>query len=114
MAESTVVYTPESNSGSVPAWMLANNGGLFGNGNGWGGGILGFLLGLFFGNGWGGFGGKQFQNTVVHEVHHLAVAIAKSLGVDLDGEDPAYLSGDSAMEIADIICTLGCRCCNRK
>jgi len=57
MAESTVVYTPENNGGSVPAWMLANNGGLFGNGNGWGGGILGFLLGLFFGNGWGGFGG---------------------------------------------------------
>ena len=43
MAESTVVYTPE------------NNGGLFG-GNGWGGGILGFFLGLLFGNGWGGFG----------------------------------------------------------
>lgn len=36
--------------------MLANNnGGLFGN-NGWGGGILGFFLGLLFGN-WGGFGG---------------------------------------------------------
>ena len=33
-----------------------NNNGLFGN-NGLGGGILGFLLGLFFGNGWGGFGG---------------------------------------------------------
>lgn len=58
MAESTVVYTPENNNGgSVPAWMLANNnGGLFG-GNGWGGGILGFFLGLLFGNGWGGFGG---------------------------------------------------------
>lgn len=57
MAESTVVYTPENNGGSVPAWMLANqNNGLLG-GNGWGGGILGFLLGLFFGNGWGGFGG---------------------------------------------------------
>lgn len=58
MAE-TVVYTPENNNGgSVPAWMLAqNNGGLFGGNNGWGGGILGFLLGLFFGNGWGGFGG---------------------------------------------------------
>ena len=52
----TVVYTPE-NGGTVPAWMAMNNGGLFGNGNGWGGGILGFLLGLFFGNGWGGFGG---------------------------------------------------------
>lgn len=54
MAE-TVVYTPE-NQASVPAWMAMNNGGLFGN-NGWGGGILGFLLGLFFGNGWSGFGG---------------------------------------------------------
>ena len=43
---STVVYTPENNGG-----------GLFG-GNGWGGGIVGFLLGLAFGNGgWGGFGG---------------------------------------------------------
>ena len=56
MAESTVVYTPESNGGSIPAWMaMNNNGGLFGN-NGWGGGILGFFLGLLFGNGWGGFG----------------------------------------------------------
>lgn len=55
MAE-TVVYTPENQANSVPAWMAMNNGGLFGN-NGWGGGILGFLLGLFFGNGWGGFGG---------------------------------------------------------
>lgn len=56
MAESTVVYTPENNGGSIPAWMaLNNNGGLFG-GNGWGGGILGFFLGLLFGNGWGGFG----------------------------------------------------------
>ena len=55
MAE-TVVYTPENNGGSIPAWMAMQNNGLFGN-NGWGGGILGFLLGLFFGNGWGGFGG---------------------------------------------------------
>lgn len=54
--ESTVVYTPEANSGTVPAWMAMNNGGLFGN-NGWGGGILGFFLGLLFGNGWGGWGG---------------------------------------------------------
>ena len=60
MAESTVVYTPE-NGGNIPAWMAMNNGGLFGN-NGWGGGILGFLLGLFFGNGWGGFGGFGGNN----------------------------------------------------
>ena len=54
--ESTVIYDPGQNQGTVPAWMLANNnGGLFGN-SGWGGGILGFFLGLLFGN-WGGFGG---------------------------------------------------------
>ena len=57
MANETVIYDPSANSNGVLPWMLANNnGGLFGN-NGWGGGILGFLLGLFFGNGWGGWGG---------------------------------------------------------
>ena len=56
MANETVVYTPDNNGGSVPAWLAMNNGG-FGNGlGGWGGGILGFFLGLLFGNGWGGFG----------------------------------------------------------
>ena len=54
MAE-TVIYEPGQQANSVPAWMAMNNGGLFGN-NGWGGGILGFFLGLLFGNGWGGFG----------------------------------------------------------
>ena len=43
-----------------PEYGANNSNGLFG-GNGWGGGILGFLLGLFFGN-WGGFGG--FGNGV--------------------------------------------------
>ena len=57
MASETLVYTPENNGGTVPAWLAMNNGG-FGNGlGGWGGGILGFFLGLLFGNGWGGFGG---------------------------------------------------------
>lgn len=55
--------------------------------------------------------GAEFQNTLVHEVHHLAVAIAASLGVDLEGESPAYLAGDSAMALADVICELGCRHC---
>lgn len=54
---STVVYTPDNNGGTVPAWWAMQNNGLFGNGSGWGGGILGFLLGLFFGNGGWGFGG---------------------------------------------------------
>ena len=44
------------NESQVPAWLAMNNGnGLLGN-NGLGGGIVGFILGLLFGN-WGGFGG---------------------------------------------------------
>ena len=58
--------------------------------------------------------GREFQNTVVHEIHHVAVAIADSLGVDLESETPAYISGDAALAVADVICTFGCRCCNRK
>ena len=59
MADS-VTYIPDENNqaNTILPWMLAGNGGFGGfGGNGWGGGILGFLLGLFFGNGWGGFGG---------------------------------------------------------
>ena len=56
MSEETKTYVFGNEGNNVPAWMAMNNNGLLGN-NGWGGGILGFLLGLFFGNGWGGFGG---------------------------------------------------------
>jgi len=55
--------------------------------------------------------GKEFVDTLTHEIHHVAVAIAKSLGVDLEGETPAYLSGDSARELAGVICKLGCDHC---
>lgn len=56
--------------------------------------------------------GEEFINTLVHEVHHLAVAIASNLGIDLESEAPAYLVGDSAFELADLICDLGCKRCN--
>lgn len=58
MADS-VTYIPDGNNqaNNILPWMLAGNNG-FGNGlGGWGGGILGFFLGLLFGNGWGGLGG---------------------------------------------------------
>lgn len=56
---------------------------------------------------------KEFLSTLVHEIHHVAVAIAAELGVDLEGEVPAYISGDSALDLADLICKLGCpRCRN--
>ena len=56
--------------------------------------------------------GSEFTDTLVHEVHHLAVAIAAGLGVDLEGETPAYVSGDAARDLADVICELGCRRCH--
>lgn len=62
MEGSTVVYTPDNN-GSVPAWLAMQNGGWGNNLGGWGGGILGFILGAlvgnggFFGNGFGGGNG---------------------------------------------------------
>jgi len=55
--------------------------------------------------------GSEFVNTLVHEVHHLAVAIASELGVDLEGETPAYIAGDSALALAETICEIGCKHC---
>lgn len=55
--------------------------------------------------------GPEFVDTFVHEVHHLAVAIASELGIDLESETPAYLAGDSARALAEVVCSLGCSGC---
>lgn len=56
--------------------------------------------------------GAEFVNTFVHEVHHLAVAIASEIGIDLESETPAYIAGDAARDLAGIVCELGCCRCN--
>ena len=56
--------------------------------------------------------GEEFINTLSHEIHHVAVAIADSLGVALDSESPAYIMGDSMRDIAEVVCSLGCSHCN--
>lgn len=57
--EKTYVFDSASRNDIPLAYALNNNG--WGNNGlglgGWGGGIVGFLLGLAFGGGWGGFGG---------------------------------------------------------
>lgn len=57
--EKTYVFDSASRNDIPLAYALNNNG--WNNGGlglgGWGGGIVGFLLGLAFGGGWGGFGG---------------------------------------------------------
>lgn len=54
--------------------------------------------------------GRLFINTLVHELHHLAAIITYYIGDNLRGEAPAYLSGDSAMALSDMVCRLGCGC----
>ena len=56
--------------------------------------------------------GEQFVNTIAHELYHLATAIADGLGIDLRGEEPAYLIGDTIQPLVDIVCKLGCPHCN--
>lgn len=53
--------------------------------------------------------GEEFVDTLIHEVHHFAVAVAANLGIDLEGETPAYIAGDSVKELTKIICKLGCK-----
>ena len=55
--------------------------------------------------------GAEFIDTFTHEIHHLAVSIAERLGIDLEGEGPAYLSGDTARDLAEVVCELGCTHC---
>ena len=55
--------------------------------------------------------GSEFLDTLTHEIHHPAVAIAAELGIDLESETPAYIAGDSARELADLICEMGCSHC---
>lgn len=55
--------------------------------------------------------GAEYIDTLTHEIHHLAVAIASELGIDLESETPAYLAGDSARALAEVVCELGCGHC---
>lgn len=55
--------------------------------------------------------GAEYIDTLVHEIHHLAVAIASELGIDLESESPAYVAGDSARALAEVVCELGCEHC---
>ena len=55
------------------------------------------------------YSGRQMINTTVHEIRHMVDGIAKEIGFPLDSEPPAYMSGEAAMKLADVICRLGCR-----
>lgn len=56
--------------------------------------------------------GAEFLDSFTHELRHLADDIATYLGIDLRGERVAYLTGDTARDLADVICSLGCPNCH--
>lgn len=57
--------------------------------------------------------GSEFVNTLSHELYHLSVAIADNLGIDLLGERPAYMIGETMREFADLVCSMGCDHCRQ-
>lgn len=56
--------------------------------------------------------GMEFLNSFSHELRHLADSIAKSIGYDLDAEEPAYMTGDAVRDLAEVVCELGCPHCH--
>lgn len=56
--------------------------------------------------------GAEFLNTFIHEVQHLTEDISRGLGLSM-GEGTAYLSGDIAFGLADIVCRLACDDCRK-
>lgn len=55
--------------------------------------------------------GAEFQDSLSHEIRHLADKIALSIGIRLDAEEPAYMTGDTVRELAAVVCELGCDRC---
>lgn len=58
--------------------------------------------------------GRQFLNTFIHELRHLTDHIAATLKINLSGEEAAYLAGDIAMVVGDIVCKYSCDYCKNK
>ena len=56
--------------------------------------------------------GAEFLDSFTHELRHLADEIAKSIGIELDAEEPAYMTGDTVRDLADVVCRLGCPRCS--
>lgn len=58
--------------------------------------------------------GPEVLNTMVHEIIHICQHIAMEDGMGPYGEEMAYLGGDIAREVSDIVCELSCPKCHKK
>lgn len=55
--------------------------------------------------------GRQFINTLSHEIDHLSDAIAEYYGIKSHREGTSYITGDTTMALAEVICHFGCEKC---
>lgn len=55
--------------------------------------------------------GSEWVNTTVHEIVHVAQAVAQEKEIDPFSEDFAYVAGDITQGVADILCRLACDRC---
>lgn len=57
--------------------------------------------------------GAEFLNSFVHEVRHLTDDIAYTDHMPLRGEPAAYLAGDIALALSDVVCQMSCEHCRK-
>lgn len=54
----------------------------------------------------------EYADSIVHELWHFAVHVSMALGLDVEGEEPAYLIGDTMREMfrraGALLCECGC------
>ena len=58
--------------------------------------------------------GAEWVNTTVHEIVHVAMAIAIDQGIDPYTEELAYLIGDITERLSDLLCALACDHCREE
>lgn len=52
--------------------------------------------------------GAEFLNSFTHELRHLTDDIATAYDYPIRGEEVAYLAGDIALKLSDIVCQQSC------
>lgn len=55
--------------------------------------------------------GAEFLSSFVHELAHLVCDICLTKKISLKGEKIAYMQGDIATQLSDIVCYLSCDHC---
>lgn len=58
--------------------------------------------------------GEEFLSSFVHELAHLVCDICMTDNISLQGERIAYMQGDIALRLSDIVCYLSCNHCRQE